>query len=182
MACCGPLAPLLVLLDRQALLFCGLGWLASRRYGVGPTATLPLLEGGRLTGQLHLRKAQQQEAALAFQRTVLKAWQEVDNAMADFTAAQNERDHLNDAVHENETAVKTAQAQYVAGASDFLTVLTLQNALLSSQNALVDATTQVASNLTQVYRALGGGWENVAPLATITRTTSTGSKTTAGKG
>jgi outer membrane protein TolC len=106
--------------------------------------------------------------------------------MADFTAAQNERDHLNDAVHENETAVKTAQAQYVAGASDFLTVLTLQNALLFSQSALVDATTRVASNLTQVYRALGGGWENVAPLANATRTTSSAAtpagKATAGRG
>ncbi|MGE4521870.1 MAG: efflux transporter outer membrane subunit [Acetobacter sp.] len=173
-------------LDIQALQFSGLGSWASRQYGFGPTATLPIFEGGRLTGQLHLRKAQQQEAALAFQRTVLKAWQEVDNAMADFTAAQNERDHLNDAVHENETAVKTAQAQYVAGASDFLTVLTLQNALLSSQSALVDATTRVASNLTQVYRALGGGWENVAPLANATRTTSSAvtpaGKTTAGRG
>ena len=160
-------------LDIQALQFSGLGSWASRQYGFGPTATLPIFEGGRLTGQLHLRKAQQQEAALAFQRTVLKAWQEVDNAMADFTAAQNERDHLHEAVQENETAVKTAQAQYIAGASDFLNVLTLQNALLSSQNALVDATTRVASTLTQVYRALGGGWENTPPLASTARTPST---------
>lgn len=150
-------------LDVQALQFSGLGSWASRQYGFGPTATLPIFEGGRLTGQLHLRKAQQQEAAILFQRTVLKAWQEIDDALADYTAAQNQRDRLAEAVHDNEIAVQTAQAQYVQGASDFLNVLTMQNALLASQNALVDATASVAGSLTHVYRALGGGWERLYP-------------------
>lgn len=150
-------------LDVQALQFSGLGSWASRQYGFGPTATLPLFEGGRLTGQLHLRKAQQKEAATMFQRTVLKAWQEIDDAMADFTAAQRRRDELAEAVHENEIAVETARAQYVQGSSDFLNVLTLQNALLSSQSALASATAQVAGSVTQLYRAVGGGWENTYP-------------------
>ena len=132
-------------------------------YGLGPTATLPLFEGGRLTGQLHLRKAQQKEAATMFQRTVLKAWQEIDDAMADFTAAQRRRDELAEAVHENEIAVDTAKVQYVQGSSDFLNVLTLQNALLSSQSALADATARVAGSVTHLYRAVGGGWEGIYP-------------------
>lgn len=152
-------------LDVQALQFSGLGSWASRQYGFGPTATLPIFEGGRLTGQLHLRKAQQKEAAILFQRTVLKAWQEVDDAMADFTAAQNERDRLQEAVQQNQIAVETAQAQYVQGASDFLNVLTMQNALLTSQSALVEATATVSRSVTHLYRALGGGWENRYPDA-----------------
>ncbi|ARW47239.1 Cation efflux system protein CusC [Acetobacter pasteurianus subsp. pasteurianus] len=153
-------------LDVQALQFSGLGSWASRQYGFGPTATLPLFEGGRLTGQLHLRKAQQKEAATMFQRTVLKAWQEIDDAMADFTAAQHRRDELAEAVHENEIAVDTAKAQYVQGSSDFLNVLTLQNALLSSQSALADATARVAGSVTHLYRAVGGGWEGMYPERT----------------
>lgn len=150
-------------LDVQALQFSGLGSWASRQYGFGPTATLPLFEGGRLTGQLHLRRAQQKEAATMFQRTVLKAWQEIDDAMADFTAAQRQRDELALAVQENEIAVETAKAQYTQGSSDFLNVLTLQNALLSSQSALVDATAHVAGSVTHLYRAVGGGWEDIYP-------------------
>lgn len=150
-------------LDVQALQFSGLGSWASRQYGFGPTATLPIFEGGRLTGQLHLRKAQQQEASVLFQRTVLKAWQEIDDAMADFTAAQKRRDELAQAVHENELAVNVAKTQYVQGASDFLNVLTLQNALLASQSALVEATAHVAGSVTHLYRAIGGGWETVYP-------------------
>lgn len=156
-------------LDVQALQFSGLGSWASRQYGFGPTATLPLFEGGRLTGQLHLRKAQQKEAATQFQRTVLKAWQEIDDAMADFTAAQKRRDELAEAVHENEIAVATAKAQYVQGASDFLNVLTLQNALLSSQSALAVATAYSAVSVTHLYRAIGGGWESVYPEQSTTR-------------
>lgn len=158
-------------LDIQALQFSGLGSWASRQYGFGPTATLPLFEGGRLTGQLHLRRAQQKEAATLFQRTVLKAWQEIDDAMADFTAAQRRRDELAAAVHENNIAVDTAKAQYVQGAADFLNVLTLQNALLSSQSALADATAHVAEAVTNLYRAIGGGWENIYPEKTIKKHT-----------
>lgn len=157
-------------LDIQALQFSGLGSWASRQYGFGPTATLPLFEGGRLTGQLHLRKAQQKEAATLFQRTVLKAWQEIDDAMADFTAAQRRRDELAEAVHENEIAVETARSQYVQGASDFLNVLTLQNALLSSQSALATATALVAGSVTHLYRAVGGGWQDIYPEKTPART------------
>ncbi|MBB3884273.1 NodT family efflux transporter outer membrane factor (OMF) lipoprotein [Acetobacter oeni] len=154
-------------LDIQALQFSGLGSWASRQYGFGPTATLPLFEGGRLSGQLHLRKAQQREAAIMLQRTVLKAWQEIDDAMADFSAAQTERDRLAEAVHENQIAVDTAQMQYVQGSSDFLNVLTLQNALLSSQSALAEASTQVSRSVTSLYRALGGGWETTYPAVSV---------------
>ncbi|MFS3136675.1 efflux transporter outer membrane subunit [Gluconacetobacter sacchari] len=153
-------------LDIQALQFSGLGSWASRQYGFGPTATLPLFEGGRLTGQLRLRQAQQKEAAIMLRRTMLKAWQEIDNAMADLATAQCERDRLREAVRENEIAVDTARAQYRAGASDFLTVLTVQNQLLAAQARFVDATTDIARSVTQLYRALGGGWESTYPDAT----------------
>ncbi|MFT9417764.1 efflux transporter outer membrane subunit [Acetobacter sp.] len=152
-------------LDVQALQFSGLGSWASRQYGFGPTATLPIFEGGRLTGQLHLRKAQQQEASVLFQRTVLKAWQEIDDAMADFTAAQKRRDELAKAVQQNEVALGVAQAQYVQGSSDFLNVLSAQNVLLASQSELVEATAHVAGSVTHLYRAIGGGWEILYPDA-----------------
>lgn len=152
-------------LDVQALQFSGLGSWASRQYGFGPTATLPIFEGGRLTGQFHLRKAQQQEASILFQRTVLKAWQEIDDAMADFTAAQKRRDELAQAVQQNEVALDVAQAQYVQGSSDFLNVLSAQNVLLASQSELVEATAHVAGSVTHLYRAIGGGWEILYPDA-----------------
>ncbi|MBS1031363.1 MULTISPECIES: efflux transporter outer membrane subunit [Gluconobacter] len=146
-------------LDIQALQFSGLGSWASRQYGFGPTMTLPLFEGGRLTGQLHLRKAQQKEAAIALQRTILRAWEEIDDAMTDLSTAQDRQKRLEESVTENETAVHIAQLQYSQGAGDFLNVLTAQNALLATRSALSEARAGVSVSMTHLYRALGGGWE-----------------------
>lgn len=120
--------------------------------------TLPLFEGGRLTGQLHLRRAQQKEAAIALQRTLLKAWEEVDDSMADLSAAQERRKRLEETVSEDETAVHIAQLQYSQGAGDFLNVLTTQNALLASRSALAESSAGVSVSVAHLYRALGGGW------------------------
>ncbi|GBQ85097.1 secretion system type I outer membrane efflux pump lipoprotein NodT [Gluconacetobacter johannae DSM 13595] len=150
-------------LDIQALQFSGLGSWASRQYGFGPTVTLPIFEGGRLIGQLHLRKAQQKEAAIRYQRTVLNAWHEIDDAMADFTAAQRQRDRLREAVDENRIAVDIAQQQYAQGSADFLNVLTMQNMLLATQSQLVQATADISTAVARLYRALGGGWQAELP-------------------
>ena len=151
-------------LDIQALQFSGLGSWASRQYGFGPTATIPLFEGGRLRGQLKLRRMQEKEAAIDLQRTVLKAWQEIDDSIADLSAAQTRRDRLQAAVSENRVAVDIARRQYAEGAGDFLHVLTMQNALLATQSELVQATASVSESVAHLYRALGGGWEQAYPL------------------
>ena len=157
-------------LDIQALQFSGLGDFASRQYGFGPTISLPIFQGGRLRGQLHLRKAQQKEAAISYQRVVLSAWHEIDDAMADFNAAQRRRDRLDAATKENRRALEVAQIQYAQGASDFLNVLTVQNQLLATQSELVEAQAATAVSLTQLYKALGGGWEKAMPLNNMRNT------------
>ena len=65
----------------QALKAKDLGNWAARQYGLGPTISIPIFEGGRLRATLALRKVEQQEAALNYQQTVLQAWHDVDNAL-----------------------------------------------------------------------------------------------------
>jgi NodT family efflux transporter outer membrane factor (OMF) lipoprotein len=151
--------------DLQALDAAGLGFWNSRQYAVGPTLSLPLFEGGRLRGQLQLRRAQQKQAAIDYRRTVLKAWQEIDDALTAYNAAQNERARLADAVAENKVAVATAQTQYAQGAADFLNVLNADNALFATESALVRATAATDIGLAQIYTALGGGWEANFPAS-----------------
>ncbi|WP_222105848.1 efflux transporter outer membrane subunit [Paraburkholderia sp. BCC1886] len=146
-------------LSLQALHFGDLDNWSSRMFGVGPALNVPLFEGGRLKGQLALREAQQQEAAIGFQRTVLNAWHEVDNAMSDYQARQVHHDRLADAVEQNRITLDNAQRQYVAGATDFLNVLTVQKDLLGTQQALAASSTEVAVSLVQLFKALGGGWQ-----------------------
>ncbi|TPW35592.1 efflux transporter outer membrane subunit [Oecophyllibacter saccharovorans] len=151
-------------MDIQALHFSGLGSWASRQYGFGPTLSLPIFQGGRLVGQLRLRRKQAQQAGLQFQNVVLSAWREVADAMADFATAQRQYERLQTAVKDNKEAVRIAQLQYAEGSGDFLNVLTLQNALLASQETLVRANADVAASVARLYQALGGGWEWRYPL------------------
>jgi NodT family efflux transporter outer membrane factor (OMF) lipoprotein len=151
--------------DIQALDATGLGFWNSRQYAVGPTISLPLFEGGQLRGQLRLRRAQQKQAAIDYRRTVLKAWQEIDDALTGYNADQNQRARIEDAVAENKVAVATAQAQYAQGAADFLNVLNADDALLASESALVQATTGTGVAIARIYTALGGGWEKTFPAS-----------------
>ncbi|MGI4975643.1 MAG: efflux transporter outer membrane subunit, partial [Janthinobacterium lividum] len=64
-----------------ALQFRDLGFWNDHGYTFGPNITLPIFQGGRLRGQLELNTAQQREAALTYQQTVLGAWHDVDNAL-----------------------------------------------------------------------------------------------------
>lgn len=133
--------------------------LYSRAFDVGPSVSLPIFQGGRLRGTLRLRESQQREAAITFRRTLLQAWQEVDNALTAFAEAQARERQVADAVAQNDIALRAARQRYAEGVVDFLDVNTAQAQLLQSQNDLADSRTQIATGLVTLYRALGGGWE-----------------------
>jgi NodT family efflux transporter outer membrane factor (OMF) lipoprotein len=150
----------------QSLRFSQAFNLNSKQYAVGPGLTIPIFEGGQLRATLHLRKALQQEAAVNFQKTVLQAWHDVDNALTAYKAEQARRDELTQAVVEYQRALNLSQSRYQEGVADFLTVLVAETSLLSAQLQLADSTTTVSSNLVALYKALGGGWETDMPAAT----------------
>jgi NodT family efflux transporter outer membrane factor (OMF) lipoprotein len=152
----------------QSLQFSKAFNLNSKQYSVGPGLTIPIFQGGQLRSTLQLREAQQQEAALNFQKTVLQAWHDVDNALTAYQAEQARRDELIQAVAENRRALSLAQSRYQLGVADFLSVLDAERSLLAAQLQLADSTTTVSSNLVALYKALGGGWETDMPEETTT--------------
>ena len=156
-------------LGSQAMQLSDFGSWGSRSFGIGPQFSLPLFDGGRLRGVLNLREAQQQEAAIAYQQTVLRAWHEIDDQLTAYNASQLRRDSLAEAVRQNQIALRTAQQQYTEGVVDFVNVLTVQGALLATQEQFVESSTGVSLAMVGLYKALGGGWESVYPLAQLTK-------------
>ncbi|MEX3844407.1 efflux transporter outer membrane subunit [Paraburkholderia sp. BR10882] len=144
----------------QSLQLSSLASWASGQFVVGPSITFPIFEGGRLKGTLQLREAQQQEAAIAYKATVLRAWQEVDDALVTYDAEQRRRDRLAQAVTMNERALSVARERYKAGALDYLDVLNVQKQLLEAQSNLEQSRATAATNLITLCKALGGGWES----------------------
>jgi NodT family efflux transporter outer membrane factor (OMF) lipoprotein len=147
----------------QALQFKDVGNWAARQYSLGPSISLPIFEGGRLKATLELRKAQQQEAYLRYQQTVLNAWHEVDDALTAYDREQRRRDLLAAAVDDNRRAVAVATDRYRQGLTEFLQVLDAQRSLLAAQQTLSDSATSVSADLVALYKALGGGWERDYP-------------------
>ena len=75
--------------------------------GAGPNITLPIFQGGQLRYTLDLRKAQEQEAAINYTRTVLQAWHDVDNALTAYEREQQRRAELIRAVAQNRACAFT---------------------------------------------------------------------------
>lgn len=142
----------------EGLQFGNLFELASRSFSVGPSIDIPIFEGGRLRGMLKLRKALQQEAAIDYQKTVLQAWRDVDNAMTAYGNTQRRRDALADAVQHERDALNAATQRYEQGSSSFLDVDTAQGILLNDEAHLVQADMALRDELVALYKALGGGW------------------------
>ncbi|MGY4494819.1 efflux transporter outer membrane subunit [Pseudomonas sp. TE3610] len=143
----------------QALQLANLGNWASRSFAAGPGISLPLFEGGRLQGALRLSEGRQQEAAIAYRKTVLGAWHEVADALSAYQARQRRQASLDQAVEASQRALHSAQLQYDQGSVDFLNVLNVQTALLDNQAAQVANSALVALALVDLYRSLGGGWQ-----------------------
>ncbi|WP_420997636.1 efflux transporter outer membrane subunit [Cupriavidus sp. 30B13] len=143
----------------QSLSFASVGSWASRQFAIGPTLSLPIFEGGRLRGTLKLREAQQQEAALLYQKTVLNAWHEIDDVLLAYDAQQRRRKSLATTVEHSQAAYRAALSRYRAGATTFLDVLVVQRALLEAETEFVRSNAEVSLTAIRLYKALGGGWE-----------------------
>jgi NodT family efflux transporter outer membrane factor (OMF) lipoprotein len=158
----------------------------------GPTFTWDVLNYGRLLNNVRVQDAKFQQLVLAYQNTVLKAAEEVENGLVVFLRSQNQTQFLNTAVGAETKAVKDALAQYEGGLTDFNRVALIQERLVERQQQLAQAQGQIALGLVQVYRALGGGWqirceEHVeigpeAPPAAVLETLPAPNKVPAGNG
>ncbi len=136
---------------------------SSLQYVLGPSLSLPIFAGGRLKSTLEVREIQQQEAAIAYHKAVLQAWHEVVNALVAYRTEQRRRMRLKDQVDHARRALALSRARYDAGVTDFISVLDAERTLLQAELEHAQSTTTVSTNAVQLYKALGGGWEQTFP-------------------
>ncbi|KWV57334.1 RND transporter [Bradyrhizobium macuxiense] len=136
---------------------------SSLQYTVGPSVSLPIFDGARLTSMLKLSDAQQAEAAITYHKTVLQAWHEVVNALAAHRLEQTRRTRLRAQLDHTRAALDLARSRYNDGVTDFLSVLDAERSLLQNEQQYATSTTNVSLNLVTLFKALGGGWEQTFP-------------------
>lgn len=125
---------------------------------------------GRLKNNVRLQDATFQQLLVDYQNTVLQAQADVENAIIAYLKSQDQLGYYRLAAEAAQRSVDTSTTQYKDGLADFTSVIQTLNSLRSQQDILAVTKGSVATNLVQVYRALGGGWKvrgNTSPVEFI---------------
>jgi len=135
----------------------------SRFWSAGPTVNWPLFAGGRIRAAIEASEAQRRRAELTYEKTVLTALAEAENALVALDRERETHEMLKTAVDASQRAMHIAHGQYQAGLTTFLNVLQSENALYQSQDKLAQSGQRLAVNMIALYKALGGGWQFHSP-------------------
>lgn len=121
--------------------------------------TQPLFYRGTNIARLKIAKAQQEEAKLAFQQTVLNAGAEVSNALYQYQAATEKTLSRDLQVESSERAAEYTKELFTLGTATYLEVLSAEQSLLSARLSQVNDTFDRMQAVVSLYQALGGGRE-----------------------
>ena len=132
-----------------------LGDWGSRQWSVGPSLSVPLFDQGRRRAEITLRELEQQEAAVAFQQTVLKAWHEVDDAVSAYVSERQRHAEFMRRLHDADQQWTLARARYDSGLTTYQPVLGATSTRIDAMRDRVQSTARVQTALTAVYKALG---------------------------
>jgi len=127
-------------------------------WGLGLGLVLPIYAGGALAAQVELRTAEQQAAVAQYASSGLKAFGEVENALAGEAAATDRVAILESQVLDRSRALELEQVRYRVGSTDLRSVTQQQLALYGSRSALLRMQTERLSQRVTLYLALGGGF------------------------
>jgi NodT family efflux transporter outer membrane factor (OMF) lipoprotein len=151
----------------QAIRFGKLADWGSHFYNFGPALSIPVFNGVT-NANIEVQEVRQKEAALSYRTTVLGALHDVENSVSSYGAEQIRQHSLQKAAEANEHSLSLAQQRYQAGLSNFLDVLDAERRLFASQTDVVRSSVTIGTNLVQIYKALGGGWNLEDPAQPMT--------------
>ena len=147
----------------QASQFTGLVKDGADTYSFGPSITWAALDLGHVLARIKAADARAAAQLASYEKTVLNALEETENALVDFGHEQVRRDCLRESEQSATLAMSLARQRYDGGVADFLPVLDAQRTQLSIQAQLAQSETRTATSLVAIYKALGGGWQIEQP-------------------
>jgi NodT family efflux transporter outer membrane factor (OMF) lipoprotein len=152
----------------------GQGWgtspaMGSHIWSFGPYALWPLLDFGALDAQVDVARLKRRAELLNYRRTILNAVQQVDTAVDAYAAQQDRLKNLGDALMAAQRAVELATQRYNRGLTDYLNVVDAERQLYDIQEEYAQAQVAEGDQFVQLYRSLGGGWENYQAVPDIRR-------------
>jgi NodT family efflux transporter outer membrane factor (OMF) lipoprotein len=130
----------------------------SRFWSIGPTIRWPIFDAGRIRANIEVRNAQQEQALVQYEKTLLTAFGDVETSLVNYSQEQARYRALSQSAAANRRALEMANELYIRGLESFLNVLDAQRSLYAVENDLAQSEATMAANLVALYKALGGGW------------------------
>ena len=130
----------------------------SRLATIGPSAILPIFRPALRSG-VRLTEAQMREMLATYQKTIYGALREVSDALVAHDRTRDQRIQEEKLVAVLTESVRLSTLRYRGGLDSYLQVLDAQRSLFARQLVLAELRLQELQSVTQLYRALGGGWQ-----------------------
>jgi outer membrane protein TolC len=143
---------------------------------IGPAFRWDILNYGRIENNVAVQEARFRQLVLAYQDAVLRAGREAEDAAVSFLKEQERAQSLTASTAAAARTVEITYDQYRQGAIDFTPVFLFEERLAEQQDQLAASQGQIALNLVDLYRAVGGGWQmrlRDAPAGPTTRRATT---------
>jgi multidrug efflux system outer membrane protein len=121
--------------------------------------SLPLFTGGRLVNESRAARARADQARLQYEQSVLQAFREASDALVTVRTARDQRLAQTAQVQALRQATDLATLRYRGGVASYLEVLDAQRGLFTAELELSQAQLLEASSVIELYKALGGSWE-----------------------
>jgi multidrug efflux system outer membrane protein len=128
-------------------------------WSYGAQVSQPIFTGGGLKGNLRAAQSERRQALIAYRQTIQRAFGDVSDALIGYEKFHQVRLRQQDTVTDLQESVHLSIDRYQGGTTNYLEVLDGQRALYSAELTLAQARGDEYQSLVQLYRALGGGWQ-----------------------
>jgi len=128
-------------------------------WNLAASVTQPIFEGGRLKSNVRLAEAQHEQILLTYQQTIQGAFRDVSNGLVAYRKYREFRIQQEHLLASAQDASRLSEVRFKAGTTDYLEVLTNETNSFSAELGLAQAQANELVALVQLYKALGGGWQ-----------------------
>ncbi|MGW8313698.1 MAG: efflux transporter outer membrane subunit [Desulfuromonadales bacterium] len=142
---------------------------SSAIWQLGGNVLAPIFTFGAIEGQVMASEAAQRDALYRYQQSIIAGFRDVEDALVSTTKGRESQAAKGRRVDALQTYAKLAGYQYDAGTTSYLQVLDANRSLFSGQLDYVQTQTDVLTSLVDVYRAMGGGWVDIADEGTVAK-------------
>lgn len=130
----------------------------STTWSIGLQLFMPLVDFGRRIEAIHVQTSLQKQALLSYEKTVITALQEVEDALVAYFKEEERQDFLRSEVEANRCSWVLVESLFCSGLDDYTKVVEAKKIWLASEQMLINSEGALVSNLIALYKALGGEW------------------------